>query len=144
MISEQAILNKFIDFTQIAAPILYLKEKGAYEDALIMVEHLMELVGEDHNRPENILITLLTKAIEEYECFDEEISDFVNTSMAEQADIAMLRFIINQNQLTLSDLPEIGHKSLVSKILSGERNLTRSHIEKLSMRFHLDPGLFFK
>lgn len=103
----------------------------------------MESVGEDNNKPENILIALLTKAIEEYESSDEEISDFVNKSMAQQNDIAMLRLIIDQHQLTLSDLPEIGHKSLVSKILSGERNLTRSHIEKLSKRFHIDPGLFF-
>ena len=143
MISEQAILNKFIDFTKVAAPILSLNDKQAYADALTMMEHLMESVGEDRNKPENILIGLLAHAIEEYETADEEISVFVNQSMAERRDLALLRIIIDQHQLTLSDLPEIGHKSLISKILSGERHLTRSHIEKLSKRFHIDPGLFF-
>lgn len=143
MISEQVILNKFIDFTKVAAPVLSLKNEQAYEDALAMVEHLMESVGEQPNKPENILIGLLAHAIKEYEEKEAEISDFVNQSMAEQGDVAMLRFLLSQHQLTLSDLPEIGHKSLVSKILSGERNLTRSHIEKLSKRFHIDPGLFF-
>lgn len=143
MISEQVILNKFIDFTKVAAPVLSLNDEKAYGDALVMVEHLMESVGEHTNKPENILIGLLAHAIKEYEDKDAEISDFVNQSMEEQGDVAMLRFIITQHQLTLSDLPEIGHKSLVSKILSGDRNLTRSHIEKLSKRFHIDPGLFF-
>lgn len=143
MISEQVILKKFMDFTQVAAPILSLKDEQAYEDALTMVEHLMESVGEQSNKPEHILIDLLTRAIKEYEEKEAEISDFVNQSMNDASDVVMLRFLLSQHQLTLSDLPEIGHKSLVSKILSGERNLTRSHIEKLSKRFHIDPGLFF-
>ncbi|HAU1718475.1 TPA: transcriptional regulator [Legionella pneumophila] len=143
MISEQVILNKFIDFTKVAAPVLSLKDEQAYEDALTMMEHLMESVGEERNKPENILIGLLAHAIEEYESKDEEISDFVSQSMSDRGDVALLRMIIDQHQLTLSDLPEVGHKSLISKILSGERNLTRSHIEKLSKRFHIDPGLFF-
>lgn len=143
MISESAILRKFSDFTRVAAPILSLSDDETYETALNMIEHLMELVGEDQNRPENLLISLLANAIKDYESADDETFEFVNKAMEGEADIAVLRFIIDQHQLTLSDLPEIGHKSLVSKILSGERNLTRSHIDKLSKRFHLDPGLFF-
>lgn len=143
MIAEQVILNKFNDFTKVAAPILSLKDEHAYGDALTMIEHLMESVGDHRNKPENILIGLLARAIEEYEAKDAGISDFVYQSMEGQGDVALLRLIIDQQQLTLSDFPEIGHKSLVSKILSGERNLTRSHIEKLSKRFHIDPGLFF-
>ena len=143
MISESTILRKFSDFTRAAAPILSLQDNEAYEMALNMIENLMELVGEDHSRPENLLISLLAMAIKDYESADEEISEFINKAVEGEADIAVLRFIIDQHQLRLSDLPEIGHKSLVSKILSGERNLTRTHIDKLSKRFHLDPGLFF-
>lgn len=143
MISESTILNKFIDFTRVAAPILTLNDNEAYEDALNMIEHLMESVGDDRDKPENLLISLLAKAINDYESSDQNISEFVNNAMEGRNDIAILRLIIDQHQLTLSDLPEIGHKSLISKILSGERKLTRSHIDKLSKRFHLDPGLFF-
>jgi HTH-type transcriptional regulator/antitoxin HigA len=143
MIAEQIILNKFNEFTKVATPVLYLKDEQAYEDALMMVEHLMESVGEHADRPENILISLLAHAIKEYEEKDDEVSDFVNQSKDTPRDVSMLRLLLSQHQLKLSDLPEIGHKSLVSKILSGERNLTRAHIEKLSQRFHIDPGLFF-
>ena len=72
-----------------------------------------------------------------------KFTDFINQTISERSDMAILRTIIDQHQLTLSDLPEIGHKSLVSKILSGERNLTRTHIKKLSDRFHIDPRVFF-
>lgn len=143
MISEQAIMKKFIAFTQAAAPILSLKDEQAYEDALMMMEHLLELVGEDEKRPENFLIQWLAQAINDYESRDKDVTDFLNTALAEKNDLALLRMIIDQYELTLSDLPEIGHKSLVSKILSGQRNMTRSHIEKISRRFHIDPGLFF-
>jgi HTH-type transcriptional regulator/antitoxin HigA len=143
VISERAILGRFNDFTKVAAPVLFLKNEEAYEEALKLVEHLMVIVNEDHNKPEHLLISLLTHAIENYESSDEDISAFVDEAMGGPMDLAMLRFIIDQHQLTLSDLPEIEHKSLVSKILSGKRKLTKSHIDKLSKRFHLDPGLFF-
>ena len=143
MISRNNVLSKFADFTRVAEPILYLHDDEAYADSLDMMEYLMELVGEDHARPENLLITLLGQAIKDYESCDEEIVSFERAIQEGKPDVAMLRFIIEQNSLTLSDLPEIGHKSLVSKILSGERHLTKSHIEKLCKRFYLDPALFF-
>lgn len=143
MISRGKILGKFKDFTHVAAPLLYLHDDEAYEDAMNMVEYLMELVGDDHGKPENLFITLLGQAIQEYEARDEEIVNFMKESLKEKADVAVLRFLIEQHNLTLSDLPEIGHKSLVSKILSGDRNLTKSHIDKLTKRFNIDPNLFF-
>lgn len=63
--------------------------------------------------------------------------------MEVSSDIAVLRVLLDQYHLTLSDLPEIGHKSLVSKILSDDRALTKTHIKKLSQRFNIDPSLFF-
>ena len=40
----------------------------------------------------------------------------------------------------VNDLPELGSKLLVSRILSGERNLTRKHIQALSERFGVSPA----
>ena len=76
MISKSNVLTKFVDFTRVAGPILYLHDDDAYADSLNMVEYLMELVGEDHERPENLLITLLGQAIKDYESCDEEIVAF--------------------------------------------------------------------
>lgn len=143
MISRSNVLSKFKDFSRVAAPILYLHDDEAYEDALGIVEYLMELVGEDTTKPENLLIALLGQAIKIYESCDEETRLFEKDVSDDKSDTAVLRFLIDQHHLTLSDFPEIGHKSLLSKILSGERNMTKSHIDKLSKRFNLDPSLFF-
>lgn len=56
----------------------------------------------------------------------------------------ILEFLIEQHNLTQSDLPEIGSQSHVSKILSGERNLTKDQIQALSKRFGVSPAVFFK
>lgn len=51
---------------------------------------------------------------------------------------------MDQNDLGVADLPEIGSKSLVSKILNArDRRLTRQHIDALSKRFNISPALFF-
>lgn len=143
MISRNVVLSKFNDFTRVASPLLHLHDDEAYEAAIDMIEYLMDKVGEDTSKPENLLIVILSHAIAEYESRDKDIVAFEKQAFKDNPDVAMLRFIIEQHNLTLSDLPEIGHKSLVSRIMSGERNLTKSHIDKLSKRFHLDPGLFF-
>lgn len=143
MMNEKMVLCKFKDFTQVASPILYLKGVEAYEDALNMVEHLMESIGDDNTRSENLLILLLQQAIKEFEDKDDSIIEFERESMDDNTDISVLRMLLDQYNLTLSDLPEIGHKSLVSKILSGNRSLTKTHIKKLSQRFNLDPSIFF-
>ena len=58
--------------------------------------------------------------------------------------IIVLKALLKKNKLTYADLRnQIGTKSYVSLILSGERNLTRSHIQKLSTRFKISPEIFF-
>jgi HTH-type transcriptional regulator/antitoxin HigA len=143
MMNEKMILNKFKEFTHVAFPILSIKGVEAYEDALNMVEHLMESVGEDDAPTENLLISLLHQAIQRFEDKNEELIVFEKESIEVGSDVAVLRVLLDQYHLTLSDLPEIGHKSLVSKILSGDRSLTKTHIKKLSQRFNIDPSLFF-
>lgn len=141
--NEKMILNKFKEFTHVAFPMLSIKSAAAYEDALTMVEHLMESVGDNDAPTENLLITLLQQAIQDFEDKNEELIAFENESINMSSDSAVLRVLIDQYRLTLSDLPEIGHKSLVSRILSGERSLTKNHIKKLSQRFKVEPSLFF-
>ncbi|MCZ4310156.1 helix-turn-helix domain-containing protein [Vibrio atlanticus] len=56
--------------------------------------------------------------------------------------VAMLNLIIDQNNLKLSELPEIGGKSLVSLILKGKRSITLPHIKALSERFNIPTYMF--
>jgi len=48
------------------------------------------------------------------------------------------------NNLRQKDLvPFLGSESMVSMVLSGSRELTKNHIEKLSKRFRVSPEIFF-
>jgi HTH-type transcriptional regulator/antitoxin HigA len=89
-----------------------------------------------HTRAEADEIELLTLLIERYEDEHYPIPD------ASPADV--LRFLIEHNGLSQRDLiPELGNEATVSLVLSGKRQLTREHIEKLSHRFHVSPAVFF-
>jgi HTH-type transcriptional regulator / antitoxin HigA len=57
------------------------------------------------------------------------------------ADI--LAFLMELHNLTQSDFPEIGTQSHLSKILNGERNLTKDQIGALSKRFGISPAVFY-
>lgn len=59
--------------------------------------------------------------------------------------IAILKTLMSQHRLQMTDLPELGSKSNVSKLLNAAkgRKLTRQHIELLSKRFGVSPALFF-
>jgi HTH-type transcriptional regulator/antitoxin HigA len=62
------------------------------------------------------LIDLLSSAIEKYESQDEDLMAFVEEAQNLPADIALLKVLMRQHQLTGSDLPEIGGKAMVSKV----------------------------
>lgn len=109
-----------------------------YEDALELVEYLIE------HEPDNPLVDLLCARIADYEDNDPGLAIFNARQREIESGSAVLRVLIEQHNLRLSDFEnEIGKKSLVSRILSGERQLTVAHIRALCARFGLSPSLFF-
>jgi len=130
-------------FAQAAAPYLPIKNDAHYAEALALIENLLEEAADSPDDPLNVVIDLLGHAIETYENRNEELAAFEQRALEQPADLAMLRLIMAQHQLGTADLPEIGSKSMVSRVLSGERSLNKNHITALSQRFHIDPGLFF-
>jgi HTH-type transcriptional regulator/antitoxin HigA len=58
--------------------------------------------------------------------------------------IEVVRELMEANDLKQVDLIDVfGTASIVSEVLSGKRELSRTHIKKLSQRFHVSPELFF-
>jgi HTH-type transcriptional regulator/antitoxin HigA len=70
--------------------------------------------------------------------YDEKKNYRVNIS-----GIKALKFLMDQYNLTQSDLSEVGSQGVVSEILNGKRNLNMNQIKKLSQRFHVSPETFF-
>ena len=54
-----------------------------------------------------------------------------------------LKALMMNHNLTGSDLPEVGDKTMVSKVLNEKRPLTRPAIERLAKRFGIRPAMFF-
>lgn len=54
----------------------------------------------------------------------------------------VLRFLMEQHGLALTDLSEIGSQGVVSEILNGKRELNVRQIRALARRFHVSPTVF--
>jgi HTH-type transcriptional regulator/antitoxin HigA len=58
--------------------------------------------------------------------------------------VQAIKVLMSNRELKQTDLvPVIGNKSHVSEILSGKRDLSKSHIQKLSEFFRVSPEVFF-
>jgi HTH-type transcriptional regulator/antitoxin HigA len=88
------------------------------------------------------LIDILVNAIDKYEEQDSELMKFVETANNIPGHIALINVLIDQYNLTGDDLPEIGDKLMVSRVLNGVSPLSDSAIENLSARFKLRPDFF--
>ena len=100
-------------------------------------EILHNLVRRGHlSAAEKNYAALLTLLIESYE--DEHYP------VRASSPIEVLRALMEANNLRQKDLvPFLGSESMVSMVLSGSRELTKNHIEKLSKRFRVSPEIFF-
>lgn len=144
MTATDTILDAYQVFADKAAPYLHIKDEEHYEEALSLIETLMEQAGDDATDPLNGLIELLSHAVADYEDQQESLTAFEIEAESVPPDVAMLRLLMEQHRLGTADFPEIGDKSLLSRIVRGERNLTKKHIEKLAERFGIGAGLFFR
>ena len=130
-------------FAKAAAPYFHITDDGHYQEALELVESLLEEAEDSPDDPLNAVIGMLSHAIETYENKDKELAVFEKHALDQPPDLAMLRLLMDQHGLGTADLPEIGSKSMVSRVLSGKRSLSKRHIQALAERFGINPGLFF-
>jgi HTH-type transcriptional regulator / antitoxin HigA len=73
------------------------------------------------------------------EAYEEE-----HHSIPDASPVEVLRTLMDANDLRQKDLvPIFGSESIVSEVLHKKRGLNRTHIEKLSRRFHVSPAVFF-
>ena len=136
--NKKAVLEAYEEFAQLADAYLHIQDESHYLESLALIEELMS----SEDQPEGLL-DLLSSAVRRYEEVDDDLSAFESSAHEGPADVAMLRLLMDQHDLGVDDFPEIGHKTLVSKILGGSRNLTKKHIEALSHRFAISPAHFF-
>ena len=142
-LKEEDFVERALSFAEAADLITHIKNNATYEKALLFISALMDKAPDVPNSTLNGIIETISKSISEYEKSLASVQEFEKSVSKIPADIAMLRLLMDQHELNGTDFPEIGDKTLVSKILKGNRNLTKDHIVKLSERFGISPALFF-
>ncbi|NHB61799.1 transcriptional regulator [Photorhabdus sp. RW14-46] len=108
-----------------------------YDEAMKLVEYLVE------HHPDSPLVDMLTAKIDTYESNAPEFTEFNERITSTQSGVAILCTLMDQYGLNQTDFEdEIGKRSLVSRILKGERSLMLEAMRKLSVRFGIPVSVF--
>jgi HTH-type transcriptional regulator/antitoxin HigA len=95
---------------------------------------VLDAGGADEKHPLASLAGYLGDLVAEYEK--------AHSPLKEMSVPRLLRELMEQHELTQSQLPEIGPQSVVSAILAGKRQLNVRQISRLARRFKLPADIF--
>ena len=140
--TQLALVDAYQAFMTSAHQYVQIQNEDDYQGALAALEDIMESAADTLDDPLNPLIDMLAHAINQYEAREIAVVEFLDEAERIPTDVALLKELMKQHDLVGSDLPEIGDKTMVSKVLNGKRLLTRRSIEQLAERFHIQPSVF--
>ena len=116
------------------APLLTIRNEREYDAAVKRMHELLDEIGASEKHPLYSLLDTLATLIHAYE------EEHYPIPSATGADV--LRFLMEEHELTQSDLPEIGSQGVVSEILNGKRELNIRQIRALAKRFNVSTAVF--
>jgi HTH-type transcriptional regulator/antitoxin HigA len=105
-----------------------------YQRMLSLLDELLNIVGDNETHILAGLLETLSTLIEVYE---EE-----HYPVADAPAHEVLRFLMEEHDLTANDLPEIANQEDILNILIGQVQLNVIQIKNLSKRFHVSPVVF--
>lgn len=122
-----------IHWTNIA-PLLIIRNERDYNAAVKRMNELLDEIGTNEKHPLYSLLDTLGTLIHAYE---EE-----HFPVPESTGAEILRFLMDENGLTQSDLSEVGSQGVVSEILNNKRELNVRQIRILAKKFKVSPAAF--
>ena len=114
--------------------LLTIRNEKEYDAAVKRLNELLDEIGTNEKHPLYTLLDTLGTLVHVYE---EEHYPIPDVSGAE-----VLHFLMEEHNLTQSDLPEVGSQGVVSEILNGKRELNVRQIRTLSERFNVSAAVF--
>lgn len=115
-------------------PLHAIRNEEDYKSAVFALNQLLDAGAANDGHPLADLINALGNLVSDY---DER-----HYPLEQVTPVAMIRFLMEQHQLSQSDLPEIGGQSVVSEVLNGKRELNVRQIKRLSERFNVPASVF--
>ncbi len=116
------------------APLLTVRNEREYNAAVKRMNELLDEIGTNEKHPLYGLLDTLGTLNHAYE--DEHFS------IPESTGAEILRFLMDENGMTQSDLPEVGSQGVVSEILNSKRELNVRQIRILAKKFKVSPAAF--
>ncbi len=113
-----------------------IRDEAHYAALVQLADSLVSVIGKAKRHPLLDLFDLVSELIRAYDAEHYVVPD--------ASPRKVLRFLMEQHNLSQSDLPEVGNQSVVSMLLSGSRQLNVRQIQALSARFHVAPGVFIE
>jgi HTH-type transcriptional regulator/antitoxin HigA len=129
----EAITSRY-EALSLLVPLAPINNVNEYEKAAAMMDRLLDAGGADEEHPLAKLVHTLGLLIEEY--------DTRHYPAEPVSGLDMLKFLMEQQNLTQADLPEIGSQGVVSEVLRGKRELNVRQIKALADRFGMSSGIF--
>ncbi|WP_048306553.1 type II toxin-antitoxin system HigA family antitoxin [Halomonas sp. PR-M31] len=130
-----ALVEQATEHWSYLAPLLSNPSSEAEYDARVdALDEILGLIGDDESHPLASLASRLGDVIEAY--------DVEHRPMPEVSGVEVLRYLMQEHQISQSDLPEVGAQSVVSAILAGRRKLNWRQVCELSERFGISTDSF--
>jgi len=115
-------------------PWFVIQTEDDYDRAVDLLNRLVDEVGTNEQHPLYELLDTLGTLIHAYE--------ETHYPLPESSGVEMLRFFMDEHELSTSDIPELGSANFISDILEGKRELTIAQIRALAKRFNISPAVF--
>ena len=115
-------------------PLFSIRNENEYDRAIERLNALIDEVGTDEKNPLYELLDTLGIVIHTYEEKNYPIPD--------SNGVEMMQFLMEEHQLGLADLPDIGTPEMILAILNGQEELTVKQLKSLSKKFQVSPTIF--
>jgi HTH-type transcriptional regulator/antitoxin HigA len=116
------------------APILTIRNEAEYDQAVERLNLLIDEIGTNEKHPLYNLLDTLGTLIEVYESQHYPISNCSGNDI--------LAYLMEEQGLSVFDLPEIGTPETIEAILTHDQVLTVHQIQQLAERFNVKPQAF--
>ncbi len=103
-------------------PLFSIRNESEYDRAIERLNALIDEVGTDEENPLYELLDTLGIVIHTYEEKNHPIPD--------SNGVEMLHFLMEEHQLGLADLPDIGTSEMILAILNGQEELTVKQLKQ--------------
>jgi HTH-type transcriptional regulator / antitoxin HigA len=116
------------------ASIFSLHNEDEYDAAVERLNALVDEIGTNQDHPLYSLLDTLGSLIHAY----EQEHHFIPCATGPE----VLEYLMDEHDLTATDLPELGTPALIARILAGEEEMSVQQVRSLAERFHVSPAAF--